>query len=246
MREDELPELTEIAIIAALEREVRPLIASWRRVVHEHEGYRFHVFEDKSAVLICGGIGQQAARRATEALVTKYHPELLVSAGFAGALTPSLKVGEIISPAKVIDAKDGSRIDIPSGVGVLVSFPGIVSVDQKAKLAKAYGADAVDMEAAAVALGAEKHQIQFAAIKAISDESSFEMPDLDRFVTPSGEFLDGAFARHALLRPQMWGTVAGLARNSKKASRALCSELDGFIRVAAQQSNKQLETSERV
>ena len=59
----------EIAIIAAMEREVRPLIRSWKVRTIEHGGRRYRLFENGDAVLICGGIGAEAARRATEAVI---------------------------------------------------------------------------------------------------------------------------------------------------------------------------------
>ena len=51
----------------------------------------------------------------------------------------------------MIDAKDGSRVEAGVGHWVVVSVDHIATVDQKAALAKAYWAHAVDMEAAAVA-----------------------------------------------------------------------------------------------
>ena len=44
-------------------------------------------------VLVCGGMGAPAARRATEAIIQLYGPEVVISAGFAGALQPGMKAG---------------------------------------------------------------------------------------------------------------------------------------------------------
>ena len=62
-------------------------------------------------MLVCSGIGREAARRATEAIINLYAPVLVQSVGFAGALDPTLKVGTVLTPVCVIDAKDGSRIE---------------------------------------------------------------------------------------------------------------------------------------
>jgi hypothetical protein len=67
------------------------------------------------------------------------------------------------------------------------------------------------------------------AVKAISDESTFAMPPLDRFVNRDGQFCQTAFAASLGARPWLWSTVFQLARNSAKASRALCVELDRCI-----------------
>jgi adenosylhomocysteine nucleosidase len=224
-----MPDSVKVAMVAALEREVGPLIKRWRRVEREHEGRRFEFFESRQAVVVCGGIGAEAARRATEAVIALYLPELVLSVGFAGALDAALKVGEIFSPSRVIDASDGSSVEIAAGRGVLVSALTIAGMEQKAKLAESYAAQAVDMEAAAVARGAQARGVRFMAVKAISDESTFAMPPLDRFVNRDGQFCQTAFAASIVARPWLWSKVFRLARNSVKASRALCVELDRCI-----------------
>jgi adenosylhomocysteine nucleosidase len=224
--------LPKVAMVAALEREVRSLVKDWRTIEREYEGRRFKFFESGHAVLVCGGIGAEAARRATEAVIALYNPAIVYSVGFAGALTPAMKVGETFSPSRVIDARDGSSAITCTGRGVLVSAGTVAGAEQKAKLAVSYAAQAVDMEAAAVARGAQAHEIAFRATKAISDEASFAMPALDRFVRASGQFRTGKFFFFTVFRPWLWGSVIRLARNSGKASRALCAELDRIIRQA--------------
>ena len=221
--------LIKVAMVAALEREVRRLVKYWRSIEREYEGRRFKFFESGQAVLVCGGIGAEAARRATEAVIALYEPELVQSVGFAGALDPGLKVGEVFMPSRVIDARDGSSVETGTGRGALVSDSRIAGAEQKLKLASSYGAQAVDMEAAAVARGAGARGVRFVAVKAISDESSFAMPAMDRFVGSDGRFRTGSFAGFAGLRPWLWPPVIQLARNGAKASRALCAELERSI-----------------
>jgi adenosylhomocysteine nucleosidase len=219
----------KVAMIAALEREVRPLVKGWRRVEREYEGWRFTFFESGQTVLVCGGIGAEAARRAAEAVIVLYRPELVQSVGFAGALDPALKVGEIFAPSRVVDAKDGSSNETGTGFGVLISAVAVAGVEEKARLAEAYSAQAVDMEAAAVARAAQARGVRFMAVKAISDENNFVMPSLDRFVGGNGQFRTGRFVALTALRPWLWPRVIQLARNGAKASRALCAELERSI-----------------
>jgi adenosylhomocysteine nucleosidase len=220
-----LPNQAKVAIVAALEREVRSLIKQWRPVERDYDGRKYKFFENDRAVLVCSGIGPEAARRATEAIINLYAPVLVQSAGFAGALDPTLKVGTVLTPICVIDAKDGSRIEAGVGHWVLVSVDHPASVKQKAKLAEAYWAHAVDMEAASVARAAQAHDITFVGLKAISDEADFEMPAMERFVASDGQFRTAAFAVHLAVRPWLWLRVIQLARNSSKAADALCEWL---------------------
>jgi adenosylhomocysteine nucleosidase len=224
----------KIAIVAALEREIHPLVKNWFSVVVSHEGREFIFYEAEYAIAVAGGIGAQAARRAAEAVIVKYSPHLIISAGVAGALVPDLKAGDMIFPAVVIDTQDGSRHETriqnspmgQSALGrtVLATYPDIASVVQKQQLAKSYGAHSVDMEAAAVARAAEKYSLPFIAIKAISDEVGFEIPEMARFVR-DGRFQTRNFVLHIVFRPWLWVPVIRLARNTQLASENLCAWL---------------------
>jgi adenosylhomocysteine nucleosidase len=225
--------MPRIAIVAALEREVAPLIRSWQVRTVEHDGRRYQLFENGEAALICGGMGAEAARRATEAIIQEVKPKLILSVGFVGALDPALKVGEVFEPRTVINAADGVRIDTGSGQGTLVSFGAVAGREQKEKLRDAYSAAAVDMEAAAVAQGAELRGVRFGALKVVSDEAGFVMPPLEDFIAADGRFCLTHYAVHIALRPSLWGTTITLARNSARASRALSVALEEYLTRAA-------------
>lgn len=224
-------------IVAALEREVRPLIKHWSVSEREVNGRRFRFFEKDNVVLVCGGIGAEAARRAAEAVIAIYAPTVIYSAGFAGALEPTLKVGQVVHPLRVVNAGDGSRANLDHGEGVLVSFGSVASPEQKAKLRVSFGAQAVDMEAAAVGRAAEARGAGFAVMKVISDEFDFNFPSMERFVDSNGQFLERRFAWFTAFRPWLWPQVARLARNSKRASLALCDELRKMIRAISASSD---------
>ena len=221
--------MARIAIIAAMEREVRPLIRRWDVKTMGHSGRRYRLFENGDAVLVCGGVGAEAARRATEAVIQEAHPVRVVSAGFAGALDGALQVGHVLEPRIVINSADGARTEVGSGEGILVSSATVADKAQKIRFGKAYGAIAVDMEAAAVAQGAQARGVEFGAMKAISDDADFNLPALDRFVAKDGSFHSARFACHVALRPWLWRTTIALARNSSKASHALCGALLNYL-----------------
>jgi nucleoside phosphorylase len=212
-----------------MEREVRPLIRDWKVGTIEHGGRRFRLFENGEATLVCGGIGAEAARRATEAVIREVNPARVISVGFAGALDASLQVGHVFEPRTVINAADGVRTEIGGGEGVLVSSATVAGKEQKSRLSKAYGAIAVDMEAAAVAQGAQARGVQFGALKVISDVADFNLPAGDRFVAADGSFQSVRFASYMALRPWLWGATISLARNSAKASRALSDTLASYL-----------------
>jgi adenosylhomocysteine nucleosidase len=235
----------KVAIVAAMGREIHALVKNWQRVQRQYEGRTYTFFESGDIVCTCAGIGLEAARRAAEAVIALYQPQTVYSVGFAGALDPTLNVGDIFTPSTILDARDGSRTKIEpaqvrEGTGTLLTFPHIASASQKSKLHDAYGARAVDMEAAAIASAANKHGIAFTAIKAISDEATFDLPGTERFIDHEGRFHTASFILFALIRPWLWPRIAAVAANSRKAATVLAEHLN---KVLSDQENSHSETT---
>lgn len=223
----------EIVIVAAMEREICPLVRHWKRVRLEHEGWAFPAFVNDIAggnvLAVAAGMGQEPARRATEAALAAKPAKYVISAGWAGAANPALKVAKVMIPARVVDAANGKTHEIAGGDGILVTVAKVADAADKARLRKEYGADVLEMEASGVAAVAQEKGIDFLAVKAVSDASDLPMPPLDDFCGAHGEFLTGRFAAYVLLRPRWWGTVRQMAKDSKAASNALCSVLAELI-----------------
>jgi adenosylhomocysteine nucleosidase len=57
----------------------------------------------RRVVIIRSGAGLDNAARATEVLINGHHPKIVISAGFAGGLSPTLKRHEILLADSVID-----------------------------------------------------------------------------------------------------------------------------------------------
>jgi adenosylhomocysteine nucleosidase len=226
--------MPRFGIVAAMEREVSPFIRNSKVVTQENGGRFFKFYERANTVVVCGGIGVEAARRATEAVIELYGIEVVQSVGYAGALTSALRIGDVLSPSRVIDMRDGSSSQL-EGQGVLMTSSRVASAEEKGRLAQAYNADAVDMEAAAVAKGAEARSVGFSVLKVISDESDFEMPGMDAFVNAEGQFQTGRFAMFALARPWLWSKIVSLSRNSSTATRKLCQALEEQFATRSQQ-----------
>ena len=222
--------MSRIAIIVALERELHPLVQGWTRSSFDRGGRIFSCFESGDLIAVAGGIGCRPAELAARAVVEKYQPQTLISAGLAGALIRSLKVGSIVTPNVIVDAANGTEYrcqpsgDVVGG-GVLVSADAITGAGAKSALAERFHALVVDMEAAGVAKVAQESNIGFRCVKAISDEFDFAMPPLDAFVDREGNFHTGSFLAWSLIRPQQWLMTIRLARNSARATQALADWL---------------------
>lgn len=237
--------MPNIVIIAAMKQEMAPLlrdsVLAWKPYSKLQIGQG--AWHNGRAALICGGIGLKAATTATEKSLAEFDPALVISAGLAGALVPGLHVGNVVRPDCIVNSSTGARYQVLGGHGTLVTASGVAGEHGKRLLARHLSAEFADMEAAAVAAVSQRHGKMYVAIKSISDEYDFAMPDLNPFITADGRFETRRFAIHLATHPRLWPAVRQLARNSKVASVELCRELRNLI--LQDQSTSQAEQTGR-
>ncbi|MGB6192033.1 MAG: nucleoside phosphorylase [Terracidiphilus sp.] len=222
--------MTRTGIIAAMAGELRPLASGWK---HEsRDGVDLWAHRDENLyVAACAGAGQPAATRAFAAIEADAPIDLVFSVGWAGALSPAIPPASVHNVAGVIDAQTGERFNCDAGAGDrwLVTAPRVADQAEKRRLASAYGAALVDMEAAAVARLAGMRGIPFYCIKGVSDGVADNLPDFNHFLV-NGKFRTARFTLYALLRPWYWPALARMGENSSKASQNIAETLVDFLR----------------
>ncbi len=208
-----------IAIVAAMPVELAPLL----RGVSSQAVDGVDLFELPEAMVAVGGIGEKCARHAADVAIEHAQPRLLVSAGMAGAISPRLKVGDVGRIREVVDVASGDHYLTRGGEWVLVTSQDVSDAAEKQSLLTKYQADVVDMEGAAVAQVAKERGLEFAAVKAISDDASFVMPPMNRFIDGKGRFQTRQFLFYVALHPKWWAALGKIRKNSSIASVNLCS-----------------------
>lgn len=219
---------TEVGIVAAMELEVRPLISGWRWEDIITDGSTYRVYRSGNSALICSGPGYKNAWECTKVLAEGYVPRTLLSVGFAGALVSALAIADIFVPAHIVNMTTSARFSTGTGHGRLVTADRVAGKQSKPELAARFSAEAVDMEAAAVAEIAQARGCRFAAVKAISDGLDSEIDFVGKFVAADG-FRTGAFVAHIAVRPWLWKTVRELRINSERASSNLCIAISSLL-----------------
>ena len=219
------------AIIAAMAGELMPLVGGW---VHERRGtvevWRWK-FDEGEWVAACAGAGVGAATRAFAEVEKSGAPDLVISFGWAGALTEDLRSGRAYWASGVIDAQTGERFRpaLWSNERWLVTSPRVADEVEKKRLAAAYGAQIVDMEAAAIARLAQMRGIPFYILKGISDGFTDKLPDFNRFIGPDGRFNMAGMALFSILRPWHWSSLIRMGENSSKASQSMREAVLDFL-----------------
>jgi adenosylhomocysteine nucleosidase len=182
-----------------------------------------------AAVEVGGGDSAGAARAAT-VLAARPGITALVSFGLAGGLDPALRPGDLLIPSRIIDGKRSWPTDaalgnaLGGGTGHTMLGGGAVLATAAAKrVARSEtGADAVDLESAAVARAAGLRGLPFAALRAICDHARRSLPlaaivALDR----SGRVGPLRVLGAVLARPWEIPALLALARDATLATRAL-------------------------
>lgn len=186
--------------------------------------------EGQPWLLVADGPGPRLAAHATEQVFAHARPKAVVSTGYCGALNPGLQVADIFVASEV-RAPESSRVfpalDAPAGGtaaprGPLLSYDRVAStVEEKADL-HARGADAVEMEAAAVAEWAQRYQTDFYCIRVVSDTAFDALPlDFNQFRDGNGRFHQSRIVLRALVRPSLMSALMKLNRNCQRASTVL-------------------------
>lgn len=211
--------MKRIGIIAALPGELNPLVRGWQtRARNVWAG----AFAGCEAVAIAGGMGANAATRAAEQLLAEFHVKVLISYGWAGALTCAVKPPAGCVIAEVVDVATGERFTTANADGFrLITLDHVAHVDEKRALAQKHQSVLVDMEAASVARVAAEHGVAFYCFKGVSDAYTDRLPDFNRFMDATGKMRMSAFVGYAITHPQYWGSLARLGSNSSAASQGL-------------------------
>jgi adenosylhomocysteine nucleosidase len=222
-----------IGIVAALPGELKPLVRGWTTAVANKGSHKWIYHSNGDTwIATCAGMGADAARRAFAEAEADGPLGMVLSIGWAGALEPDLRPGGARVISLIIDAKTGERFKLTEGEPslTLVTEDRVVGMLDKAGLRATYlSAAMVDMEAAAVAGMARVRGIPMACIKGVSDGSTANLPDLNRFIGPSGQLRTGALISSIVFRPSYWLAFLELGRNSKKAAQAMCDLVLRFI-----------------
>ena len=223
--------MTRAAIIAALPGEVKPLVRGWQHV-HRNGVHIWSWRHDEGEwVATCAGAGQDAATRAFAEVEKDGAISFVISTGWAGALSDEFKPGQVYTVSGVIDARTGERFRVATwSVELwLATSPKVADEQEKRRLATAYQAGLVDMEAASIARLAQMRNIPFNCMKGVSDRLSDRLPDFNRFISKHGQFKLSQFVIFALLHPRYWRTLIRMGENSKRAAQSIAESLLNFL-----------------
>jgi adenosylhomocysteine nucleosidase len=185
---------------------------------------------DAALEILFTGVGQHQAERALARALATRVPARVLSCGFAGALNPALAVGEV--GFETGDAAFGAALRAAGAkpIRFLTVDRVAVSAAEKAALRQASGADAADMESAALEALCRARGIAFAVVRAISDAADEDLPlDFNRLVRADGSLRYGALLGALARRPASVAGLLRLQRQCRLASERLAEVLASVL-----------------
>jgi adenosylhomocysteine nucleosidase len=242
-----------IALLAAMRQEmvgVQQRMALQETLVRPDLRVCVGAYENKHILLAQTGIGKEKAEAAAKFVLERYPVSPLISFGFAGALSPELRAGDVVLCLKLhcksdigagsldgfdhrllplaVQAARETVINLHLGDNVTVDEL-VTQPEEKQALGEAFSAMTVDMESYWVARIASARQISFLAVRAISDTLTQSLPKFDQFSNLGGTRLWKEAIRHFLARPGELAQLPQVYRNGLRARKSLTYFLDAFV-----------------
>lgn len=200
--------------------------------------------------LVQGGVGRKNAVKATRCLLEYAKVDLLISSGVAGGIRQGLNVGDLVVAENVGYSKQSDfeeqklqleadyvcnrkvvqlagqlmcNMEFKLHIGNLLTVDKVINeAGTKRKIGDHNPFSAVDMESAAIAEVALEKGIEFAAIRAISDDVDDDLHlDYNKIISDEGKIRAGGIALEVLKNPQTLAVLKRLNKQTKKAARSL-------------------------
>ena len=120
------------------------------------------------------GVGEKTCRQRIAKFLQDRQFDLLISTGFAGALTNQLQLGDLLLAQNFstidLGAKRSSLSSSPIHMADLLTVPGLIdSSDERRRLARTSGAAVVDMETEFIARVCAERGISLLSLRVITD-----------------------------------------------------------------------------
>lgn len=237
-----------VLIVTALPEERRGILARTREADVDPMCYADACIGDALVVVATTGEGAEAAERGAAELCDALRPVALVGAGVAGALTPSLSVGDLIVGRRIVDARGEApapnsgfvdravRAGALEGTLVTTDRPAVSRVEKKALAASIEGTrpGAVDMESAGWARAAAGRRVPFLVVRSITDRADEELPSyLAECIGADGRIKRAAVLAHSLRRPGTLPALLRMRRRTHACAETLASFLERFFTATA-------------
>ena len=206
-------------------------------------------WKEQNIVLTRTGVGRQRAEETTLLIIERFQPKALISIGYAGAVQPELKVGDLVIADSITDVEgDKNRKffpdpnwlsrsrSIPGIRGAQVVVGGLLTVNSvihlpaaKRELGRSYNVQIVDMETSAIAGIAEEKGLPLLSVRAVSDSVDQELLDSSSFLGSDGEISTLKAGWYVMTHPNSIKGALSLRTQIQFATRVLTEFMSDLL-----------------
>ena len=182
------------------------------------------------------GVTGQRSAAALKRMIESSRPEIVVSAGFSGALQPGLEVGTIVIGENFSDPQivRALRIFPDYQIGPILTVPDILeSSEAKASAGAGSGALAGDLESAHLHQVCCEANIPMLSVRTISDtlEQDLPLPGSVLINPESGRSDPAVIFQYLFRNPAKAAAFAKLVSSARSAQQSLASALEKILPV---------------
>lgn len=185
---------------------------------------------EENVRVIVTGMGPRNAERVIREAFAQERPAAVFTCGFAGALAPGLKIGDVLfetSDAQLANALEASGA---AQARFVCAHRVAVTAAEKANLRMQSNAEAVEMESGVIQRFCAAQAVPCATARAISDQANEDLPlDFNALLTPEDQLSPWRLALAVLGRPQKIPALMRLGKNSSIAARELSRVLKAAL-----------------
>ena len=160
-------------------------------------------------------------------------PSLVLTCGFAGGLNPDLKLGDVVFEVQSPESKVQSQL-LAAGAKPAKLFSAdhvAVTAAEKKRLREETGADAVEMESAAIHAVCQERGIPCITVRVISDTAKEDLPlDFNALAKPDKSLDYGKLLWAIAKSPGKTGALMKLQKRTSFAAEQLANVLAKIIR----------------
>ena len=194
------------------------------------------IIADREIQVLHTGVGEKACRERLGKFLDDRQFDLLISTGFAGALNDRLQIGDLLLAKNfsTIELSDSwSLSGLPIHTADLLTASALIdSSEERNNVARASGADAVDMETEFIARACAAHGVPLLSLRVITDTPREPLP------APAHVLFDIAkqrtylpeLARFFVTHPNRLPQLIQFARRIGRARKSLADALVKVVR----------------
>jgi adenosylhomocysteine nucleosidase len=176
------------------------------------------------------GIGRANAEKTVRGFLSKNSPALVLTCGFAGGLNPDLKLGEVVFET----SDENLRVKLVAANAKPAKFfcadRIATTVSEKKSLREQTGADAVEMESAAIQEICRERKIPCATVRVISDTAHEDLPlDFNTLAKPDKNLDFGKLFFAIAKSPNKIPKLMALQKKTKFAAQQLAGVLAKIV-----------------